>query len=81
MWTCHPTVRRRPTAKSWPDTGFNQCGMQKHDKAFIRLKAVITTEPVLKGPKWDGTPFVVHHGRLQRRLHRSTCATLQNHIT
>ena len=31
----------------------------EHDKAFVRLKAVITTEPVLKGPKWDGTPFVV----------------------
>jgi hypothetical protein len=31
----------------------------EHDKAFAHLKAVITTEPVLKGPKWDGTPFVV----------------------
>jgi len=32
---------------------------EAHDKAFIHLKAVITTEPVLKGPKWDGSPFVV----------------------
>jgi hypothetical protein len=31
----------------------------EHDKAFTHLKAVITTEPVLKGPRWDGTPFVV----------------------
>jgi hypothetical protein len=30
-----------------------------HDKVFIHLKAAITTEPVLKGPKWDGSPFVV----------------------
>ena len=31
----------------------------EHDKSFIHLKAVITMEPVLKGPKWDGTPFIV----------------------
>ena len=31
----------------------------KHDKTFLQLKAAITMEPVLKGPKWDGTPFVV----------------------
>ena len=31
----------------------------EHDKSFICLKAVITTEPVLKGSKWDRTPFIV----------------------
>ena len=31
----------------------------EHDKTFTHLKAVITTEPVLKGLRWDGTPFVV----------------------
>ena len=31
----------------------------EHDKSFIRLKAVITMEPILKGPKWDGTIFIV----------------------
>jgi hypothetical protein len=31
----------------------------QHTKTFIQLKAVITTEPVLCGPRWDGTPFIV----------------------
>ena len=31
----------------------------EHTKAFIALKAAMTAEPVLKGPKWDGTPFIV----------------------
>jgi hypothetical protein len=31
----------------------------EHTKAFIALKAAMTSEPVLKGPKWDGTPFIV----------------------
>ena len=31
----------------------------KHMRAFIALKATMTAEPVLKGPKWDGTPFIV----------------------
>ena len=30
-----------------------------YTKAFIRLKAIITTEPVLRCPKWDGTPFII----------------------
>lgn len=30
-----------------------------HTKAFLRLKIILTSEPVLKGPKYDGTPFVV----------------------
>jgi hypothetical protein len=30
-----------------------------HTKAFLTLKTVMTSEPVLKGPKWDGTPFIV----------------------
>ena len=32
---------------------------EEHTKAFLGLKAAMTSEPVLKGPKWDGTPFVV----------------------
>jgi hypothetical protein len=31
----------------------------EHTKSFIALKAAMTSEPVLKGPKWDGTPFIV----------------------
>ena len=30
-----------------------------HTKAFLELKAIMTAEPVLKGPKWDGTPFII----------------------
>jgi RNase H-like domain found in reverse transcriptase len=30
-----------------------------HTKAFLNLKAEMTSEPVLRGPKWDGTPFIV----------------------
>ena len=32
---------------------------KEHDKAFLRLKVALTSEPVLKGPKFDGTPFIV----------------------
>ena len=30
-----------------------------HTKAFLLLKAKMTSEPVLQGPKWDGTPFII----------------------
>ena len=30
-----------------------------HDQAFLRLKIALVSEPVLKGPKYDGTPFIV----------------------
>ena len=32
---------------------------EEHTRAFLTLKAAMTSEPVLKGPKWDGTPFIV----------------------
>ena len=31
----------------------------EHTRAFLALKVALTSEPVLKGPKWDGTPFIV----------------------
>jgi hypothetical protein len=31
----------------------------EHTRAFLRLKVALTSEPVLKGPKFDGTPFIV----------------------
>ena len=31
----------------------------EHDKAFLHLKVALTSEPVLKGPKFDGTPFII----------------------
>jgi transposase InsO family protein len=32
---------------------------EEHTRAFLALKAALTSEPVLRGPKWDGTPFVI----------------------
>jgi hypothetical protein len=32
---------------------------ENHTKAFLDLKIAITSEPILRGPRWDGTPFVV----------------------
>jgi RNase H-like domain found in reverse transcriptase len=32
---------------------------EEHKKACLGLKIALTNEPVLKGPKFDGTPFVV----------------------
>jgi hypothetical protein len=32
---------------------------REHDLAFLRLKIALVSEPVLKGPKYDGTPFIV----------------------
>ena len=31
----------------------------EHTAAFLDLKAALTSEPVLQGPKWDGTPFII----------------------
>lgn len=31
----------------------------EHTKAFVALKTALTSEPVLRGPRWDGTPFVI----------------------
>jgi len=32
---------------------------EEHTKAFLNLKAEMTSEPVLRGPKWDGSPFII----------------------
>ena len=32
---------------------------EKHVKAFLKLKGLMTSKPVLQGPKWDGMPFVI----------------------
>ena len=32
---------------------------QRHTQAFLDLKRILTSEPVLRCPKWDGTPFIV----------------------
>ena len=41
--------------------GFSLEGLwnKDHDRAFLGLKIALTCEPVLKGPKYDGTPFIV----------------------
>jgi len=30
-----------------------------HAKAFLALKTVLTSEPMLKAPRFDGTPFII----------------------
>ena len=30
-----------------------------HTKAFLALKTILTSEPVLKAPRFDSTPFIV----------------------
>ena len=32
---------------------------QDHTQAFLSLKVAMTSEPVLRGPRWDGTPFIL----------------------
>lgn len=32
---------------------------EEHTRAFLRLKKIMIEGPVLKAPKWDGTPFIV----------------------
>jgi hypothetical protein len=32
---------------------------KEHTASFLDLKAALTSEPVLRGPKWDGTPFII----------------------
>jgi hypothetical protein len=43
-------MRGQPLNDAWKD---------EHTEAFLRLKVALTSEPVLKGPKYNGTPFVV----------------------
>ena len=37
----------------------------EHTKAFLNLKAEMTSKPVLRGPKWDGSPFIITTDRSQ----------------
>lgn len=32
---------------------------ETHTKVFLDIKAEMTAEPVLCGPRWDGTPFII----------------------
>lgn len=51
------------TKSSWrrimQDHTLSERWHQRHTKAFIDLKKVLTSEPVLRCPRWDGTPFIV----------------------
>ena len=40
----------------------------KHTKAFLNLKAEMTNEPVLRGPKWDGSKLVEEQQAIERRI-------------
>ena len=35
------------------------CWKEQHTEMFLKLKAIVTSEPVLHGPRWDGTLFIV----------------------
>ncbi|KIJ11410.1 hypothetical protein PAXINDRAFT_44142, partial [Paxillus involutus ATCC 200175] len=35
------------------------CWTPRHMKAFLRLKQLLVSEPVLKAPRFDGTPFIL----------------------
>jgi len=37
----------------------SDCWTPEHVASFLALKKILTLEPVLKGPKWDGTHFIV----------------------
>jgi hypothetical protein len=46
----HAALRNVKLADLWSST---------HKKAFLHLKQVLTSQPVLKAPRFDGTPFIV----------------------
>ena len=52
---CSKTVYRRIMANHT----FEERWKTRHTEAFLKLKAIMTSEPVLRGPRWDGTPFIV----------------------
>lgn len=43
-------LRERDLSKYWE---------QRHTKAFLKLKQILVSEPVLRAPKFDGTPFII----------------------
>jgi transposase InsO family protein len=43
-------MKRFKLENRWTDT---------HTRAFLELKRMLTSEPVLRGPKFDGSPFIV----------------------
>ena len=60
-WKVEPPKMKGKAAYARAMKGYSLQGLWKkeHDHAFLRLKVALTSEPVLKGPKCDGTPFVV----------------------
>ncbi|OJT14782.1 Retrovirus-related Pol polyprotein from transposon 297, partial [Trametes pubescens] len=38
---------------------FGELWNNEHDEAFLKLKTILTSEPVLHRPDWDGRPFIV----------------------
>lgn len=35
------------------------CWTLEHAKSFLALKKILTLEPILQGPNWDGTHFII----------------------
>ena len=46
----HLALSKIKLANTWTTT---------HAKSFLQLKMILTSEPVLKAPRFDGTPFIV----------------------
>ncbi|KAG2059593.1 hypothetical protein BDR06DRAFT_873825, partial [Suillus hirtellus] len=41
------------------DRNLAQFWEQRHMQAFLQLKQILVSEPILKAPKFNGTPFIV----------------------
>ena len=44
---------------------------KEHTRVFLALKAAMMSEPMLKGPKWDGTPFIIMTDRCKDHSEQS----------
>ena len=45
--------------KAMKDYSLQGLWKKEHDQAFLRLKIALISEPILKGPRYDGTPFIM----------------------
>ena len=51
------------------------------ESAFLNLKKALTSEPVLKAPRFDGTPFIVTSDSCQDGFGGMPCSALQRNPT
>ena len=67
-WFNHQVLAETSIAKCWitalqhqylRDRKLDVYWTTRHDRVFVKLKRVLTTDPVLRAPKFDGTPFML----------------------